>query len=131
MMARRRVTNRSGRTQNGRSGMKICNIERGLPTVSQAQHRIEEEIEAARFGGWNCIKLIHGYGSSGKGGLIRNSLPSFLDAQMRKGKIKDYIRGEDFSIFDSVTQRAMLRYPDLSGDPDLGQCNYGITVILL
>ena len=99
-MARRRVTNRTDLTQKKRSGMKICNIERGLPTVSQAQHRIEEEIEAARFGGWTCIKLIHGYGSSGKGGQIKNSLPTFLNAQMRKGKIRDYIRGEDFSIFD-------------------------------
>ena len=130
-MARRRVANRTDLTQKKRSGMKICNIERGLPTVSQAQHRIEEEIEAARFGGWTCIKLIHGYGSSGKGGQIKNSLPTFLNAQMRKGKIRDYIRGEDFSIFDSITQRAMLRYPDLSGDPDLGQCNYGITILLL
>ena len=77
------------------------------------------------------MKLIHGYGSSGKGGMIKNSLPSFLDAQMRKGTIRNYIRGEDFSIFDSGTQRAMLSYPDLSGDSDLEQCNHGITIILL
>ena len=50
---------------------------------------------------------------------------------MRKGNIRDYIRGEDFSIFDSCTQRALLRYPDLSGDADLEQCNHGITIILL
>ena len=108
--------------------MKICNIERGLPTVGQAHKRIEEEIAAAKFGKWTCMKLIHGYGSSGRGGMIKNSLPSFLDAQMRKGNIRDYIRGEDFSIFDSW---ALLRYPDLSGDADLEQCNHGITIILL
>lgn len=130
-MAKHRSTIRNDMRQKKSEGMKVCNIERGLPTVSQAQRRIEEEIAAARLGGWNCIKLIHGYGSSGKGGMIRNSLPAFLNAQMRKGMIRDYIKGEDFSIFDSITQRAMLSYPELSGDSDLGQCNHGITILLL
>lgn len=130
MAKRRRATNGSAVFGSG-SRMKICNIEKGLPTVGQAHKRIEEEIAAAKFGGWTCMKLIHGYGSSGKGGMIKNSLPSFLDAQMRKGTIRNYIRGEDFSIFDSGTQRAMLSYPDLSGDSDLEQCNHGITIVLL
>lgn len=129
-MAKRRVTGGSG-AETSKGKIKICNIEKGLPTVGQAHKRIEEEIAAAKFGKWSCMKLIHGYGSSGKGGMIKNSLPSFLDAQMRRGNIRDYIRGEDFSIFDSCTQRALLRYPDLSGDPDLEKCNHGITIILL
>ena len=130
-MAKRRITSGRGFSGSQGSGMKICNIERGLPTVGQAHKRIEEEIAAAKFGKWTCMNLSHGYGSSGRGGMIKNSLPSFLDAQMRKGNIRDYIRGEDFSIFDSCTQRALLRYPDLSGDADLEQCNHGITIILL
>ena len=116
-MAKRRITSGRGFSGPQGSGMKICNIERGLPTVGQAHKRIEEEIAAAKFGKWTCMKLIHGYGSSGRGGMIKN--------------IRDYIRGEDFSIFDSCTQRALLRYPDLSGDADLEQCNHGITIILL
>ena len=95
-MAKRRITSGRGFSGPQGSGMKICNIERGLPTVGQAHKRIEEEIAAAKFGKWTCMKLIHGYGSSGRGGMIKNSLPSFLDAQMRKGNIRDYIRGEDF-----------------------------------
>lgn len=130
-MAKRRTTAGASGFGSGKSKMKVCNIEKGLPTVGQAQKRIEEEIAAAKFGKWTCMKLIHGYGSSGKGGQIKNSLPSFLDTQMRKGNIRNYIRGEDFSIFDSGTQKAMLQYPDLSGDSDLGQCNHGITIILL
>lgn len=129
---KRRTTDGSTvKISSGKSSMKVCNIERGLPTVQEAQRLIMNEIEAAKFGGWSCLKLIHGYGSSGKGGQIKNSLPAFLDSQMRKGKIRDYIRGEDFSIFDSVTQRAMLKYPELSGDSDLEKCNHGITIVLL
>ena len=121
----------SGAAQAAASGMKVCNIEAGMPTVHEAQNRLRNEIQAARLGKWSCLKVIHGYGSSGKGGQIKNSLPDFLDSQMRKGNIRDYIKGENFSIFDSITQKAMLRYPDLSGDPDLEQCNHGITIILL
>ncbi len=113
------------------SGMKVCNIEWGMPTVSEAHSMLAAEIRAARIGRWTCFKVIHGYGSSGKGGLIKNSLPAFLDSQMRAGNIRDYIKGENFSIFDALTQRAMLKYPELSGDSDLEKCNHGITIILL
>lgn len=131
MAKRRRVTDGSAVSKARSSGMKVCNIEAGLPTVQEAQRRIIAEIETAKYGKWTCLKLIHGYGSSGKGGQIKGSLPGFLNSQMRKGNIRDFIRGEDFSIFDSVTQRAMLRYPELSNDSDLNKCNHGITIVLL
>ena len=131
MAKKRRVTDGSAITSRKSSGMKVCNIEAGMPTVQEAQRRIMAEIETAKYGKWTCLKLIHGYGSSGRGGQIKNSLPGFLNSQMRKGKITDFIRGEDFSIFDNITQKAMLRYPELSGDSDLNKCNHGITIVLL
>ena len=131
MAKRRRVTDGSAIKSRNSSGIKVCNIEAGLPTVQEAQRRIQAEIETAKYGKWTCLKLIHGYGSSGRGGQIKNSLPGFLNSQMRKGNITDYIRGEDFSIFDSITQRAMLRYPELANDSDMNKCNHGITIVLL
>ncbi len=130
-MAKRRRATAASSASYGSGRIKVCNIEHGLPTVDEAQKRIKDEIAAAKFGKWDCLKIIHGYGSSGRGGQIKNSLPSFLNAQMRQGNIRDYIRGEDFSIFDPITQKALLRYPELSGDSDLERCNHGITIILL
>lgn len=111
--------------------IKVCNIERGWPTVEQAKQQIDGEIRSAKSKSISCLKIIHGYGSSGIGGRIKEAMPGFLDAKMRIGSITDYIRGEDFSIFDTITQKALLNYPDLSGDKDLNQCNRGITIILL
>ncbi len=110
-------------------GMKICNIERGLPTVGQAHKRIEEEIAAAKFGKMDLHETDSRLRFQRRGGMIKkNSLPSFLDAQMRKGNIRDYIRGEDFRSSIPVPQRALLRYPDLSG---MRTWNSAITVLRL
>ena len=111
--------------------IKNCKKERGWATVEQAKQLIDAEIRSAKVNKITCLKLIHGYGSSGKGGKIKEALPDFLDGKMRVGAIADYIRGEDFSIFDALTQKALLNYPDLSGDKDLNQSNRGITLILM
>ena len=47
------------------------NLELGWPTVDQALRRLDAELEAARKMNTPLMKLIHGYGSSGKGGRIR------------------------------------------------------------
>ena len=44
------------------------NLELGRPTADEALRRLEAELEAARHMNTPLLKLIHGYGSSGKGG---------------------------------------------------------------
>lgn len=101
------------------SGMKICNIERGLPTVGQAHKRIEEEIAAAKFGKWTCMKLIHGYGSSGR----RRNDQKFASIVFRcadaQGQYRTISGANDFQS-SFLYPRALLRYPDLSGDAGPG-----------
>ena len=47
-----------------------------------------------------CLYIIHGYGSSGKGGVIRQKVRSFLNAQLKNCKIKTVVNGEDFNVFN-------------------------------
>ena len=42
------------------------NLELGRPTADEALRRLEAELEAARHMNTPLLKLIHGYGSSGK-----------------------------------------------------------------
>ena len=60
---------------------------------------------------YGCFRVIHGYGSSGKGGAIRIRFRSFLDQHLDKLR---YEAGEDYGdpgwtgcipSFDCLTQR--------------------------
>ena len=72
------------------------NLELGRPTADEALRRLEAELEAARHMNTPLLKLIHGYGSSGKGGKIRIAARERLDFLMRKREIRGYICGENF-----------------------------------
>jgi hypothetical protein len=45
-------------------------VEAGLPTLDEARRLVIEEIKGAKREGVKVLKVIHGYGSSGKGGAL-------------------------------------------------------------
>jgi hypothetical protein len=49
---------------------RIVNLEKGMPLVEQALARLATELEQARLERCRLLTLIHGYGSSGRGGKI-------------------------------------------------------------
>jgi hypothetical protein len=114
-----------------RSTVRIVNLETGMPTVEQALHRLSGELYTSRRMGCTAVKLIHGYGSSGKGGKIRLAVRRELEGQALRNQIKGYIPGEKFSIFESATLSAFSAAPDLRKDADLDRYNNGITFVLL
>jgi hypothetical protein len=44
---------------------------------------------------------------------------------------KDFIAGEDFSIFNDTVLNLLEAVPELRGDPDLGAINEGVAIIWL
>ena len=101
------------------AGMKELNLEYGMPTVDTALRWLESELSAARKMGRPALKLIHGYGSSGKGGKIRTACRKYLREQIDAGRVRLVIRGEDFSIFSEETRRSFVLCAQLRGDRDL------------
>ena len=110
---------------------KEVNIKADLPTVDEAVRRITYNLRNGRDWGCAAIKIIHGYGSSGRGGAIRTQARRYLADQKRRGRIRNYIPGEDFSIFDAATRDAFLRCDALRRDPDLERHNNGVTIVIL
>lgn len=110
--------------------MQIINLEAGYPTADEALRRMEFEMRRARSVGERAVKLIHGYGSSGKGGKIRSEVRRALAAKQRAGEIKGFIAGEDFSPFGESYQRLSGVLPALSSDRDFARGNDGITVVV-
>ena len=107
------------------------NLEEGMPFVEQAIKKLTYHINLHKRGGTRAMKVIHGFGSSGKGGRIRVETRAYLASLTRRGMIAAFIPGEEFSIFDAQTRLAIDRCGALRRDSDLERHNNGITIILL
>jgi len=111
------------------SAIHTFNVEAGLPTLDDARRLVMAEIKQAKRDGVKVLKVIHGYGSSGKGGKLCVGLRKSFGLRKKEGAIKDFIAGEDFSIFNDKVLALLETVPDLRGDPDLGAANEGITIL--
>mgnify|MGYP000797344327 CR=1 FL=1 len=107
-------------------GVRELNLEQGRPSVDQALGWLEAELEAARKMNTPLMKLIHGYGSSGKGGRLRTACRTWLRQQELC-----FLPGEEFSIFNQEARRWLALCPRLRQDRDLDAENRGVTYVLL
>lgn len=107
------------------------NLEQGMPTVEQARIKLEQALRSAKARHMTTLKVIHGYGSSGKGGAIKRDVQSVLAGKLRSGQIRGFVPGERFSPFDPAARALLDRCPELSRDKDYSRGNDGITIVLL
>lgn len=110
---------------------KQLNLKEDSPTVEQALAMFEIELERCKLEGVKVIKVLHGYGSHGKGGDICRNLRALCFKLKKEKKIKDFLLGNEWDLanqkcFDVVTN--LKNYHD---DNDLGTNNPGITFIVL
>src|SRR3974390_953077 len=113
------------------SAIRTFNVEAGLPTLDEARRLVAAEIKQAKAEGIKALKVIHGYGSSGKGGALCHGLRKSFGLRKKEGVIRDFIAGEDFTIFNDPVLDLLEAVPELRGDPDLGAINEGVTVVWL
>ena len=85
--------------------VRELNLELGRPDAAEALRRLAAEVEAARKMGTPAMKLVHGYGSSGKGGRLRTA--------------------------NQEARRWLALCPQLRQDRDLDAENRGVTYVLL
>ena len=105
------------------------NIKEGMPLVSEAMEHLKSSLDRCRRNKYKCVLVIHGYGSTGKGGAIHDKARQWLKAQERTGKVKSVIFGEDFSIFNFKSLELKNRYLEL--EPLMTVCYHGVTVVEL
>lgn len=110
---------------------KIVNLKQGMPTVEQALLRLDRELAQARLERRRVLTLIHGYGSSGAGGLIRQEVRARLLYLQHRGGVSEIICGEDFSTRSGPGRNILRRFPSLRQHGDLNKSNPGITLAAL
>lgn len=106
------------------------NLELGRPSADEALRRLENELAAKRRLRAKAMKIIHGYGSSGKGGRIRTASRKYLRAAQEQGRIYAVLPGERLTIFDEEARRLMARCPALREDCDRERYNCGVTFVI-
>ena len=105
------------------------NIKQDMPIVADAMRYLQTSIERLKREKYNVVLIIHGYGSTGKGGAIHDKARQWLKAQERNGKIKKVIFGENFTLFNFEALALKNECHEL--EPLLKICNHGVTVIEL
>jgi hypothetical protein len=113
------------------SAIRTYNVEAGLPTLDEARRLVIGEIKQAKREGVKVLKVIHGYGSSGKGGTLCVGLRISFRLRKKAGVIKDFVAGEAFSIFNPTVLALLEAVPELRGDSDLSATNEGVTILWL
>jgi hypothetical protein len=107
------------------------NLETGRPTRNEAVLRLEFELRKARTAGAEAVKIIHGYGSSGVGGVLRFQVQAELRQHKERGEIRAFCAGEEWRISNEIAWDILKKCPELKKDSDLGRANKGITIVLL
>ena len=109
----------------------MVNLEEGMPYVDEALEHLGKSLRRAKGSGCKVVKFIHGYGSSGKGGKIRQAVRRELARRLERGEVALVVPGERFSLFDPDTQQLMRRHFCVTRDSDMGRGNLGVTLVML
>jgi hypothetical protein len=109
----------------------IANVEAGRPSANEALLRLDFELARARRSSALAVKIIHGYGSTGAGGVLRDVVQAALRRMVAEQKIRAFVPGEDWRISNEISWEMQKLVPELKRDKDLGRANKGISVVLL
>jgi hypothetical protein len=107
--------------------IREVNLKSGMPTVATALKRLHQALDAAQTDGVKVVKLVHGYGSTGVGGRIREAVRDDLAG----GGVRMVVTGEVFSPKTGIGKDLLSRFPELRDDDALGRGNRGITFVVL
>lgn len=110
---------------------KTVNLKENMPSVEQALAIFEIEIEKSKLEGVKAVKVLHGYGSHGKGGDICKELRILCFKLKKQKKIKDYLLGNEWDMSCEKCINLLTNLKDCYNDEDLNHANPGITIVVL
>ena len=119
------------RKGNAGTVIGILNLEDGMPPAEDAVSRMNTGLQEMRVSQVKAVKLIHGYGSTGRGGKICVYVRRELAELKRKKLIRDFIPGEDFGPMNEASRKLAEQMKSITRDPDYGRMNHGITMVVL
>ena len=111
--------------------IRVVNIKKDSPNSDYALFLLDEEIKYSRAIGNRAIVVIHGYGSHGQGGVIKESIKEYLPNLKKKHIITDYVFGENWGETNETRKYMCQICPELILQENLQSLNSGVSVILV
>ena len=111
--------------------MSTINVEAGHPSAQQAITKLKNEILNARYTGVRLLKIIHGWGSSGIGGVIRTECRKYLNGELAAKRIKNIVYGDVYSRDTEQGRLLLARFTTLQSSEVSDRTNPGITFVEL
>jgi len=114
---------------NSAYGLVVLTIDVAHPP--RRPDEVEEEVlrtwgEVRNSSSLRILKIIHGYGSTGKGGATKGTVRNWVFRN--KNKFRAVIEGEEYNVYNVVVQE-MRREVGQFADPDLDAGNQGVTIV--
>jgi hypothetical protein len=109
--------------------MNVHTIDIAHPPLKSddAEQLLENRLRSASLSKNRCVlKVIHGYGSSEKPGVLKEFVRNWT--YRNRAKLLAVIPGEEYNMFDAKTIEMRKACGQII-DPDLGAYNPGITII--
>lgn len=97
--------------------------------VSEAIAQTLIAIEQSQKGGYEIVKVLHGYGSHGTGGEIKKNLLNLLSLYKKQKKIRDYVCTDSINL--AMREKLIGICGDLLIEKDLYNHNAGVTFIVV
>jgi hypothetical protein len=125
------MTGSASRRKKGTQRLTTVNLKADLPTAAEAIRRLGVGLEAARSSGAKIVRVIHGWGSTGSGGKIKKATRAYLRRLERRGRIKGFVPGEEYSGLSDIGRDLGSIRPLLKRSLRSDTMNRGITLVVL
>jgi hypothetical protein len=125
----RRPQGAAGEVALPKTKLLTLNLKDGMPTADEALARLDRELGAALQNGVRLLRLIHGYGSTGTGGVIRDSVRTRLRELHHQGTVRSFLPGENYSRNTEAGRLLLANHPQLAFQERTDTANPGITLV--
>ena len=99
--------------------------------AAEAVRRLGVELDRAHLAGASFLRIVHGHGSTGRGGVIRRAIRSELARLRGQKRITGFVFGEKLSGDANEGRAFALRHPEARLWPDWNTGNEGVTLVSL
>jgi hypothetical protein len=107
------------------------NLKSGLPSAGDAVRQLDIKLAAARSKGARIVRIIHGWGSAGSGGAIKDATHEHLRRLQRQEHIRRFIAGDEYSQLTAEGRDLLRACPVLKSSLRSDRLNPGITFVEL
>ena len=122
----------SHEVETARENLRIRNVDIGHNnwTVNQARNELEKEFAASYKRSDDFLIVVHGHGSTGKGGEIKVMVHQFALRMISMKRIRDFISGEHLTRTSSAARRVSANYPSIKQLSQWNTRNPGLSILI-